>query len=319
MGSGSRVVAVATSGGRDSTALLHVTARVAAEHGLQVVALHVHHGLVSQADEWVRHLQRQTKRWARAGLPVRLCVTHLTGQPAPGDSVEAWARRGRHHALAQMAHAAGASLLLLAHHEADQAETFLLQALRLGSPAGLSAMPSVVERAGLTWARPWLTLRRATIDAYVRRHRLAFVDDSSNADARFARNRLRLQVLPVLEEAFPGALRQLAAAAQRQQEAAACLRELADADLRTCVDAEGRLQLAAWQGLSAARGRHLMRAWLQTAWPAGIPESLVARLCDELPDSRSGARWPLPGGWVLRQRLVLRLQQGSCGGGCQPA
>ncbi|MCE2658401.1 MAG: tRNA lysidine(34) synthetase TilS [Rubrivivax sp.] len=306
----SRVVAVATSGGRDSTALLHVTARMAAAQGLQVAALHVHHGLVSQADDWVRHLRRQTQRWARAGLPVSLHVTRLEGQPAPGDSVEAWARRGRYDALTQMAHMAGASLLLLAHHEADQAETFLLQALRIGSPAGLSAMPAVVERAGLTWARPWLNVQRAAINAYVQRHRLAFVDDSSNAETRFARNRLRLQVLPMLEDAFPGALRQLAAAAQRQQEAAACLRELAETDLRVCVDTDGHLKLAAWQLLSAPRRQHLLRSWLQAAWPAGIPESLVHRLCDELPASRSGARWPLPGGWVIRQRGVLCLRQG---------
>jgi tRNA(Ile)-lysidine synthase len=283
---------------------------MAAAQGLQVAALHVHHGLVSQADDWVRHLRRQTQRWARAGLPVALHVSRLTGHPSPGDSVEAWARRGRYDALTQMAHASGASLLLLAHHEADQAETFLLQALRIGSPAGLSAMPAVVERAGLTWARPWLNVQRAAINAYVQRHRLAFVDDSSNAETRFARNRLRLQVLPALQDAFPGALRQLAAAAQRQQEAAACLRELAETDLRVCVDRDGQLKLAPWQLLSAPRRRHLLRSWLQAAWPAGIPESLVHRLCNELPASRSGARWPLPGGWVTRQRGVLCLCQG---------
>ncbi|MBN8486486.1 MAG: hypothetical protein J0M20_01960, partial [Burkholderiales bacterium] len=75
---GPRCVAVALSGGRDSTALCHATARAARALGLTVVAMHVHHGLQPEADSWVRHLQRQCQRWQRAGWPMRLRVAHLT-------------------------------------------------------------------------------------------------------------------------------------------------------------------------------------------------------------------------------------------------
>lgn len=302
------VVAVATSGGRDSTALLHATARAALALKLRVVALHVHHGLMPEADAWVRHLQQQVARWARRGLPVSLCVTRLSGQPLRGDSVEAWARRGRYAALAEMARQVRAPLVLLAHHEADQAETFLLQALRIGSPAGLSAMPTQVLRDGLCWARPWLHRPRAAIIDYVVRHRLAYVDDASNTDARFARSRLRTSVLPALESAFPGAVRQLAQAAQRQQEAAACLQELADADLGQAADAQGALRLDAWLAFSAARRAHVLRRWLHGRWAGGVPETLVQRLCAELPASRSGARWPAPGAWVRRRGAVVCVE-----------
>jgi tRNA(Ile)-lysidine synthase len=298
-------VAVAASGGRDSTALLHATACAARGLGLQVHALHVHHGLVLEADDWLRQLRGQCQRWARAGLPLSFHHARLSGRPADGESVEAWARRERYRALAEMAKAAGCSLVLLAHHRRDQAETLLLQALRGGGPAGLAAMPRRAQRAGLTWARPWLNQPRQAIEAYVQRHRLRYVDDTSNADPRFARNRLRLLAWPALHAAFADLEPQLVAAATRAQEAAAALQELAAADLAAVAHAEG-LQVSAWQLLSPARRSLVLRHWLQglgaAAAPQGVPESLVQRLCAELQPAQAG-QWPLPLG-------TLRLHAG---------
>ena len=128
-----------------------------------------------------------------------------------------------------MALARGVDLVLLAHHRRDQAETFLLQALRGGGVAALSAMPKVVRRDGITWARPWLAQSREAIEAYARRHRLRWIDDESNDDDRFARNRLRRRVWPALVEAFADAEGSLADAAQRVQDAAAVVDEIAAA------------------------------------------------------------------------------------------
>lgn len=170
-------VAVAVSGGRDSTALLHCTVRTAAALGVGVVALHVHHGLMPAADAWLAQVQAQCRRWG-----VAFCSRRLQTHPPRGASVEAWARAERYRALAEMAREARCSIVLLAHHRRDQAETWLLQALRGGGPAGLSAMPQEAVREGITWARPWLAQPRAAIEAYVRRHRLKHVEDDSNAD-----------------------------------------------------------------------------------------------------------------------------------------
>lgn len=302
-----RAVAVAVSGGRDSTALLHATAHAAAALGLEVHALHVHHGLVADADDWLRRLRAQCARWARAGLPLHFHAQRLTGRPARGDSVEAWARRERYRALTELARAAGCSLVLLAHHRRDQAETLLLQALRGGGPAGLAAMPRRAERDGIVWARPWLNRPREAIEAYVGRHRLRFVDDASNEDPRFARNRLRRQVWPALERAFPDAEPQLQAAAQRAAEAAACLAEQAAADLADASDG-ARLRVERWAGLSAPRRAQLLRSWLRARLGTAPPESLVQRLGDELPRLRIG-RWPAPGGelQLYRDRLALAV------------
>ena len=226
-------VAVAASGGPDSTALLHATMRAASTLGVEVFGLHVHHGLMPQADEWLDHVRAQCKRW-RIGFDAR----RLEGQPARGDSVEAWARRGRWAALTEMAQAHDITLVLLAQHRRDQAETWLLQALRGGGPAGLSAMPSVALRDGITWARPWLAQPRETVEAYLRQYRLKAVHDSSNADLRFARSRLRQQVWPALSAAFADAEAALTHAAARAQEAAAVLAEVAAQDLSTVVDGD---------------------------------------------------------------------------------
>ena len=82
-------------------------------------------------------------------------------------------------------------VVLLAHHRRDQAETFLLQAMRGAGAAGLAGMPAKVVRDGIAWARPWLSRPREAIEAYVTRHRIKCVDDDSNHELRFARNRLR--------------------------------------------------------------------------------------------------------------------------------
>ncbi len=303
-------VAVAFSGGRDSLALLHATCRAATAAGLQVVALHVHHGLQPEADGWVRQAQQMCRRWHQRGWPVSLRWGRLDGQPAPGQSVEAWARNGRYALLARLAQDAGAGLVLLAQHRRDQAETVLLQALRGGGPAGLSAMPVLARRQGLVWARPWLAQPREAIEAYLRRHRLKPLEDPSNLDPRWARNRLRLQVWPALQAAFPDAESALAGAALRAQEAQAVLVELAALDLAPLVDDEGGLQVAGWRQLTPARQANALRAWWSARTDRGPTAALVQRLLAEVPACGS-AGWPAGEGQaceLYRGRLHWRAQ-----------
>lgn len=297
-------VAVAASGGRDSTALLHCTLRAARPLGVQVVALHVHHGLLPQADAWLAQVRTQARRWG-AGFDSR----HLAGRPAKGDSVEAWARRGRYAALAEMAHAAGCPLVLLAHHRRDQAETVLLQALRGAGAAGLAAMPRSAQRAGLTWARPWLDQPREAVEAYLRRHRLRHVDDPGNDGVDYTRSRLRAQVWPVLAAAFPAAETALRHTAERAADERALLDEVAAADLAAAVDGTA-LRRDALCALSPPRRRNLLRHWLRGRLPVPVPETLVRRLADELPATLH-ARWPVPAGELALRRGRLSWQTES--------
>jgi tRNA(Ile)-lysidine synthase len=173
-------------------------------------------------------------------------------------------------------------------------------------------MPGRVRREGVTWARPWLDMPRQAIEAYVRRHRLAHVEDDSNADARFARNRLRLEVWPALEAAFPGAEASLAAAAGWAQEATAALAEWAEIDLAAICD-QGSLDIAAWRALSPARQSNLVRAWLRRASGRAAPASLVERLLREVPE-RGAMRWPVGKGELRSYRGRLRYEPPAAAG-----
>ncbi|MGM9491247.1 tRNA lysidine(34) synthetase TilS [Ideonella sp. YS5] len=301
------VVAVAASGGRDSTALLHATAQLARGTSLQVAALHVHHGLNPAADDWLEHLRRQCERWARAGWPVSLRWHRLDGRPARGESVEAWARKERYLALAAMARDAGAGVVLLAHHRRDQAETVLLQALRGAGTAGLSAMPREVSRDDILWCRPWLERPADAIAAYVRRHRLSHIEDDSNQDRRFDRNRLRHDLWPALLGAFSNAESSLLHVAAQAQWAQQLVQEVTRADLARVLDPERALDVSAWLALTPARRIGALRVWLADAGVAHGLDHLSSRVAAELP-GRSTAQWPADGQRQLRLyrgRLVL--------------
>jgi tRNA(Ile)-lysidine synthase len=293
------LVAVAVSGGRDSTALLHCTVRQAQPCGVDVLALHVHHGLMPQADGWLLQVRQQSRRWGAAFDSRR-----LQGAPGRGESVEAWARTGRYRALAEMAGAHGCDLVLLAHHRRDQAETWLLQALRGAGVAGLAAMPAQAHRGGIVWARPWLQTDPQAIAAYVCRHRLRHAEDPSNADPSFARSRLRRQVWPSLSAAFPGAETAFAAAAAHAQDGLALAREAAQADLSVLLQGAD-LRCTPWQSLPPARRRNALRAWLTDCSASAPPQSLLDRLLTELPAASTGT-WPAPGGVLRLYRGLLR-------------
>lgn len=302
-------IAVAVSGGMDSTALLHCLVRLAAPAGVQVHALHVHHGLHPDADAWAAQVAAQCRRWRRGGRQLVFHMHRLDSHPNRGDSIEAWARRERYVSLAAMARAAGCRVVLLAQHRRDQAETVLLQALRGAGPAGLSAMPREVDRDGLMWIRPWLQQPREAIAAYARRWRLRWVDDPANADPRFARSALRTQIWPVLIDRFSDAETALVAVARRAQEARAIVDEVAVADLARVSGLRG-LELTRWVALGPARKANVLRHWLARRGVVPVPETLVHRLLQQLPSRQSGF-WPagelqlgLHDGWL--QLIELR-------------
>jgi len=273
-------VGVALSGGRDSIALLDAASRVAHRAGIALVAFHVHHGLSPNADRWSLFCREACAARNVAFASRHICVPHDARV-----SVEAAARKLRYDALAALARTHAVDAVLLGHHADDQAETVLLQLLRGAGPRGLAAMPGIAVDRGVRWLRPLLGITREALDAYVARERLDYIDDESNADARYRRNALRADVVPALRAIAPGYPGTLLRAARHQAEAAALLDELADLDARDACDG-ATLDRAALRSLGAPRARNLLRWFLRQH---GLPAPSSARLAEMLRQLTSAA------------------------------
>lgn len=283
-------MAIALSGGLDSSALLHLAHDYARSHGIALFAFHIHHGISPHADAWQAHCAALC-----AVLDVTFEARRVTLEDRARKGTEEAARNSRYAALGALCRAHGVRLLLTAHHLDDQAETVLLQLLRGSGTAGLSGMdgansaPALLGNPELVMARPLLAASRKQLAAYVAAHQIAYVDDESNADPRFARNALRHTVMPALAAAFPGFQERFARSAQHAQSAQRLLTELAAQDLASCIDGDcldiGKLRL-----LSTDRCYNLLRHWFgmrglrmpSTAWLA----EMLAQLLEARPDAQ---------------------------------
>ncbi len=250
-------LAVGLSGGADSTALLLACA---ARWPGQVQAIHVHHGLQAAADLFEQHCTALCAR-----LQVPLTVQRVDARPAPGQSPEDAARIARYMAFEAAAHASHALVAIksiaLAQHADDQVETLLLALSRGAGVAGLAAMPQQWQRGGIVFHRPLLRVAGADVRAWLLARGEAWVQDPSNSDQRYTRNRIRAQLLPVLSAVFPAFRDTFARSAAHAAQASALLHELAQQDLAT-VGAPP--QLAALQALSPARQANALRHWLRS-------------------------------------------------------
>ncbi|MEY4748633.1 MAG: hypothetical protein RIQ60_847 [Pseudomonadota bacterium] len=215
-----------------------------------------------------------------------------------GLGIEAAARNARYAALRAMAAEVGCELVLLAHHREDQAETVLLQALRGAGVAGLSAMPRLIQREGVNFARPWLQCPRVQVEAYANERLLRHIEDDSNSDRRYARNRLRLNVWPALAHSFGDASKALGTVARHAQEATRCLSDLADIDLRK-ARSNDVLLLSELKDLPEPRRANALRHWLAQRLGSPAPYSVMQRLLAQASLGRAQS-WPLASGQTLR-------------------
>ena len=319
---GGRRLCVGLSGGLDSIVLLHLLVALREACGVSLSVLHVHHGLSPNAEAWTEFCTRICTEW---GVPLAVERVHIAADDARG--IEAAARAARYEAYARQ----DCDAIVLAHHRDDQAETLMLQLLRGAGIKGLAAMPAErgLEDGAVRLLRPLLDVERDELRAYAEAHGLAWIEDESNRDTRYARNFLRHEVLPVVEQRFPAYRATLARTARHFADCDEILQEMAAIDAAGAI-VEGCLSVPALAALSPARARNLLRYFLaRHDWPTPSAEWLdeaLAQLLTARPDAelrlvlegRELGRYrdrihvlppqaPLDGEWRWQGETVLNL------------
>lgn len=274
---------IAYSGGCDSHVLLHAAVSVRDALSLDLRAIHIDHGLNPASHHWVAHC-----RAICAALAVPLDERAVTIPRPAGASLEALARAERYRALAEVL--APGDVLATAHHRDDQAETLLLALLRGSGPHGLAAMPECAPLGDGMLLRPLLGIDQASLADYARLHRLAWVDDPANASLAFDRNRIRQQIMPMLQARWPAAAKTLARSAAHCAEASAVLDQWGDAQLVSLAGSRsGTLSIARLIGLSAPQARLLLRRWLGVQGFRPPSTVRLNRILDEVIPARPDA------------------------------
>jgi tRNA(Ile)-lysidine synthase len=218
---------IAVSGGPDSTALLLMAAEWTARQGTtRIAAATVDHGLRPEGTAEARGVSALCER---LGVPCHVLV--WTG-PKPSTRVQEKAREARYRLLAACARDTGAEAIVTAHHADDQAETVLFRLMRGSGLAGLRGMEPLTQRDGIMIVRPLLGIPKSALIAFVKSREVAFVEDPSNAEPRYARTRLRALTERLGEEGLDA--EGLARFARRAAEADEALERMAS-------EAESRL------------------------------------------------------------------------------
>lgn len=299
-------VLCALSGGADSMYLLCRLLEGRERYGWRVCAAHLNHGLRETAGRD----EKFVRDWCgRRGVPLAVGFEDVAGYARrEGLSLEEAGRTLRYRFLGQAALEAGCPLIATGHHAGDSAETVLMNLIR---GCGLKGLAGIPERRD-NIVRPMLEVSRGEIEAYLKEHGVPHVEDETNEDVNYTRNKVRHQLLPLLEELNPQAAAHIAAAARRLREdeeelsrqAAPLAAEGLDIPdgvalpVRVLREAPRPLALRACAGL-------LERAGLG-AQAVHLERVLALALGD---DPSAGA--DLPGGRAYRQYELLVLAPGA--------
>jgi tRNA(Ile)-lysidine synthase len=270
---------VAFSGGADSTALLVASAQ---RWPGQVVALHVNHGLQEAALQFEQRCQALCEQLS---VPLRIGRVHAHHES--GQSPEDAARIARYESIAALAHAESAQpaikSIAIAQHADDQVETLLLALSRGAGLAGLSAMPAHWQRGGLDYYRPLLEVCGADIRRWLVQQGVAHVEDPTNADEKFTRNRIRAQLLPALQGAFPQFRDTFARSIRHMAQAQELLDDLARQDLTGVARTEDGLpKIKGLQALSRPRQANVLRHWLKAHYGVVPSTAQLEELLDQV-------------------------------------
>jgi tRNA(Ile)-lysidine synthase len=236
--------------------LLHLCAAIRDRYPhLAFHAIHVHHGLHPDADAWGSHCES-----AALALRIPLVIKHVNALPVAGESPEEAARNARYGAFSQHIHPG--DLLLLAHHQDDQAETVLLQLLRGAGLEGISGMPSCTSYHEGFLLRPLLNVSSKQIADWASDYKIKWIDDPSNSQDRYDRNYLRHEIMPLLRRRWPATSEVISRSARHAASAAAHQKERQHNLGLLVTNPKGQLDLSACRTLSTDDRALALRSWI---------------------------------------------------------
>lgn len=280
-GTGQAPCTVAYSGGLDSACLLHLLARYARVHDLELHAVTVDHGLRPfhrEAEVTASFCQALGIRQTLVALPPGL----VERAKETGRSLAEMARVERYERLRLLA---SGGTVFLAHHRDDQAETVLLRLMRGSGLQGLAAMRPVADDL----RRPLLAVSRVQLETYAGEHSVPVVEDPTNRSSRYFRNRLRHEVLPLLESVRAGSSASLARSAAVLGDQATAMDELLEDGLLPAIEESGHGLSVPLAALGLGPLRRARLHWLVARLQPRPPEARHILALERLLASRHGS------------------------------
>ncbi|OCY49612.1 tRNA lysidine(34) synthetase TilS [Acinetobacter pittii] len=260
----------------DSMLLLHLMSQIF-PHKIRLI--YIDHQLQSKSAEWGELVAKQA---TRLNIPYIIQKVQVTD-----GNLEAQARQARYQAYRQ--HLQANEILVLAHHQQDQAETVILRLLSGTGVDGLAAMQSIDYRKDMTIWRPFLDLTREQIAEWTTQLEIEYIDDPTNYDIHYDRAWSREELWPFLQNRFPKMQQALSRTSYLMQDASEILEEVLKIDLQNCGTDE-YLDLTQLLKLSSARQRQLLSVWMKGEGQYRPAFEMVERLKNEVIDSKSDAQ-----------------------------
>ena len=240
------------SGGLDSSVLLHLLAQMQAKLHFKLKAIHIHHGLSSSADNWLNFCKDKCK-----SLNIEFYDEKVKINDKSSLGIEGEARELRYKAIKKKQK----GIVVLGHHQDDQAETLMLQLLRGSGLKGLAGMPEFDVKRKF-W-RPMLNIKKKLLEIYADENNIEYIEDESNEDINFDRNFIRKKVLPLIESRYPASIKTICRSASNISEGYYLNELLAFDDSKNLMSDDGRyLLINDLKKLPKVRAINLIRWWL---------------------------------------------------------
>lgn len=276
------------SGGADSTALLQAMHEGRDRLPAPLQALHFHHGLQQQADEWLEHC-----RSFCAERDIPYVAERLEIETGTRSSPEESSRNSRYRAVARLL--GRGEMYLTAHHAEDLAETLFINLMRGSGIEGLAGIP-ILRNLDHGWvARPLLEMRRQDLESFLRERGIGWLTDPSNADTSFDRNYLRQELFPLLEQRWPGMVRRLSRTARNARISAGAMAMFIEGQSGDLIRDRFKMPVHKLLELEPEMQTLILRQWLRRHEVPVLPEQrlreFLQQLAESTPESEAEVQW----------------------------